>query len=194
MSVSRERVVEKYAKAELGFWLYLMTDIILFASLFATYMVLRPNIAGGMSASELFDPTFALAETVLLLMSSFTCGLAVLFLRFRYKSTGLILLAVTLLLGGMFLFLEMYEFMEFIHEGQSWQTSGFLSGFFALVATHGLHITIGILWGLVLFWYIFKKGITANAMRRVSLFSLFWHFLDIVWIFIFTIVYLGAFV
>ncbi|MBC7512605.1 cytochrome o ubiquinol oxidase subunit III [Candidatus Saccharibacteria bacterium] len=189
---STERKVEQYEKAELGFWLYLMTDIILFASLFATYMVLRPNVAGGPSAAELLDPRYALIETVVLLLSSFTCGIAVLALRFKRTRLALAMLGTTIVFGAVFLALELFEFGELIHEGHTWQQSAFLSGFFTLVATHGLHITFGIIWGLVMLLYIAKRGSTANSVRKMTLFSLFWHFLDLVWIFIFTIVYLGA--
>lgn len=192
MSEESKRAVEKYEKAEYGFWLYLMTDIILFASLFATYMILRNNIAGGESGAELFDPKFALAETIILLLSSFTCGLAALLLRFKNKTGGLAMLVTTLLLGVGFITLELYEFVHLVVEGQSWQTSAFLSGFFILVGTHGLHILVGLIWGASLVGYIAKKGITSNSLRKMTLFSLFWHFLDLVWIFIFTIVYLGA--
>ena len=192
MTKEINRSLEKYEKAEFGFWLYLMRDIILFASLFATYMILRNNIAGGESGAELFDPKFALAETVILLLSSFTCGLAVLLLRFKYKAAGLAMLVATLVLGLSFITLELYEFTHLVGEGQSWQTSAFLSGFFVLVGTHGLHILIGLIWGGAMAGYIAKKGVTSNSLRKMTLFSLFWHFLDLVWIFIFTIVYLGA--
>lgn len=186
------RTVEQYEKAEFGFWLYLMTDIILFASLFATYMILRPNIAGGPSAAEILDPTYALLETIVLLTSSFTCGLAALALRFKRTRVALGSLAATLLLGALFLGLELSEFGTLIGEGHDWQQSAFLSGFFTLVATHGLHITIGLVWGGVMAYLIAKRGVTAHTLRKFTLFSLFWHFLDLVWIFIFTIVYLGA--
>lgn len=186
------RSFEKYEKAEFGFWLYLMTDIIVFASLFATYMILRNNIAGGESGAELFDPKFALAETIILLLSSFTCGIAVLLFRFRNKAAGISMLATTLLLGFLFITLELYEFIMLIGEGQSWQTSAFLSSFFVLVGTHGFHIVIGLLWGVAMLIHIARNGITTDSLRKMTLFSLFWHFLDLVWIFIFTIVYLGA--
>lgn len=187
-----ERRVEQYDKAEFGFWLYLMTDIILFATLFATYVVLRPNTAGGAGAAELLNPSYALIETVVLLLSSFTCGVAVLALRYKRITAAVWLLGTTLLLGAIFVSLELYEFAELIHEGHGWQQSAFLSGFFTLVATHGLHILFGILWGCVLLRMIIKKGSSAHILRKATLFSLFWHFLDLVWIFIFTIVYLGA--
>jgi len=189
---TNEQVLERYEKAEFGFWLYLMTDIILFASLFATYMVLRGNTAGGATSADLLDPKYALIETVILLTSSFACGIAALALRFKKVSMALWSLVLTLLLGFAFLALELNEFAELVREGHSWQASAFLSGFFTLVATHGLHITIGLIWGGAMAFYLLKHGMTANSVRKFTLFSLFWHFLDLVWIFIFTIVYLGA--
>lgn len=192
MSQVTSRALEKYDKAEFGFWLYLMTDVILFASLFATYMILRNNTAGGESAAALLDPKYALLETVLLLTSSFTCGVAVLALRFKHVRLASWLLIATLLLGLGFVSLELAEFATLVNEGQSWRVSAFLSAFFTLVATHGLHITIGLIWGAVMLGYILRKGSTDDSIRKFTLFSLFWHFLDLVWIFIFTIVYLGA--
>lgn len=192
MSKQANLALQKYEKAEFGFWLYLLTDIILFASLFATYMILRGNTAGGETAAEILDPSYALFETALLLTSSFTCGVASLALRFKRKRLAINLLVITLLLGLGFIVLELSEFVTLVHEGQSWQTSAFLSSFFTLVGTHGLHITIGLIWGSVMAFYIAKVGVTSNSVRKFTLFSLFWHFLDLVWIFIFTIVYLGA--
>jgi cytochrome o ubiquinol oxidase subunit 3 len=189
---SNEQVIERYEKAEFGFWLYLMTDIILFASLFATYMVLRGSTAGGGTSSSLLDPKYALIETVILLTSSFACGIAALGLRFKRVNLALGALVVTLLLGLAFISLELNEFTQLVQEGNSWRESAFLSGFFTLVATHGLHITIGLIWGSAMAFYIARHGTTANSVRKFTLFSLFWHFLDLVWIFIFTIVYLGA--
>lgn len=187
-----EEVLAQYDKAEYGFWLYLMTDIILFASLFATYMVLRSGTAGGASSADLLDPKYALVETVLLLTSSFAAGVAALALRFKRVNLALGMLGATLLLGLGFLALELNEFTALVREGHSWQASAFLSGFFTLVGTHGLHITVGLIWGSAMAFYIKKHGTTANSVRKFTLFSLFWHFLDLVWIFIFTIVYLGA--
>jgi cytochrome o ubiquinol oxidase subunit 3 len=184
--------VEQYEKAEFGSWLYLMTDIILFASLFATYMILRPNVNGGPSSADLLDPSYALLLTVLLLTSSFTCGIAVLALRYKRLRLAIGMLLGTLVLGAGFLALELYEFAELVHHGHSWAESAFLSAFFTLVATHGLHIFFGLIWASVMLGYIVKKGSTANSVRKFTLFSLFWHFLDLVWIFVFTIVYLGA--
>ena len=178
------------SKSNLGFWIYLMTDCILFASLFASFIVLRGNIFDGHVGQGLFNMPSVLLETLLLLTSSFTCGLAVLTARRNKTTVALAMLGVTFLLGAAFLGLELTEFRQFVYEGNGWQTSGFLSAFFTLVGTHGLHITIGLLWLAVLGWQIITRGLVANVLRRLTLFSLFWHFLDIIWIFIFTIVYL----
>lgn len=177
-------------KSIFGFWVYLMTDCILFATLFATFAVLHNNTFGGPSAGELFSMPFVLTETMLLLVSSFTYGLAMLALRARQQRLMLWWLVVTFLLGAAFLGMELYEFSHLIHEGESWRRSGFLSAFFTLVGTHGLHITIGLLWIGVMFVRIMKDGITRDNTRRLTMLSLFWHFLDVVWIFIFTFVYL----
>lgn len=181
---------EKLDNTTLGFWLYLMTDIMIFASLFAVYMVLVNATAGGPSASELYDANFALLQTVILLTSSFTCGISALMLRHGRKAASMWLLAITALLGGAFLALEITEFTKLVAEGHSWQASGFLSAFFTLVGTHGLHITVGLLWAVSLLVYMYKTKQNADMLRKVGLFALFWHFLDIVWIFLFTIVYL----
>lgn len=177
-------------RAQLGFWIYLMTDLVLFASLFATFVVLRGATAGGPSESELYSLPFILTETMLLLASSFTCGLAMLALKSGARSQALWLFAATFLFGAGFLAMELYEFKELMHEGHSWRESASLSSFFVLVATHGLHIFFGLLWLTVLCVRLIKQGITDNSIRRFGLFSMFWHFLDVVWIFIFTIVYL----
>lgn len=177
-------------KVTFGFWVYLMTDCVLFASLFATYAVLHTNTYGGPTSGQLFDLNFVLEETIILLTSSFTAGLAILAARKGNTKQVLLWLVVTLLLGLSFLGLELSEFGRLIHEGNSWHRSAFLTSFFTLVGTHGTHIAIGSLWMLVLMVQIIRRGITHVTMRRLLCFSLFWHFLDIVWIFIFSIVYL----
>jgi cytochrome o ubiquinol oxidase subunit 3 len=187
---SPDAMKAKHDKAELGFWLYLMTDMILFASLFATFMVLRGNTAGGPTGRQLFDPQYAFIETIVLLVSSFTCGLALLLLRYGRKTYALAALGMTVLLGLAFVSMELSEFTRLVSDGNSWQVSAFLSAFFTLVATHGLHVSIGIVWAIVLSVYIYSHGTTANAIRKFTLFSLFWHFLDLVWVFLFAIVYL----
>lgn len=181
---------EAESKTLFGFWVYLMTDCVLFASLFATFVVLRNNTFGGPSGKEIFSLPFVLTETLILLTSSFTAGLGMLAARRNLKNQVLVWFGITFLLGLAFISMEISEFAKLAHEGNSWARSGFLSGFFTLVATHGLHISTGLLWMLALGPRIFKFGLNANNLRRLTMLSLFWHFLDIVWIFIFTIVYL----
>lgn len=174
----------------LGFWVYIMTDCVLFASLFATYAVLHNNANGGESAHHLFNLSGVLAETLILLCSSFACGLALLAAKIGDKRMVLAWLTVTALLGLCFLGIELSEFHHLAQEGNSWRRSGFLSAFFTLVGTHGLHITAGLFWLATLGWRIGRIGLDRISLRRLTLFSMFWHFLDLVWIFIFTIVYL----
>lgn len=176
-----------------GFWVYLMTDLLMFSVLFAVYAVLHGNTAGGDAGRDLFSLPLALQETLILLTSSFTCGIGMIAARRNIKSQTLFWFAVTFILGAIFLSLEMKEFTEFIRDGQTLQTNAFLSSFFVLVGTHGLHITSGLLWMAITMGYIVKRGLNSHLVRKLALLSLFWHFLDIVWIFIFTIVYLGAF-
>jgi cytochrome o ubiquinol oxidase subunit 3 len=177
-------------KSLFGFWVYLMTDVVLFASLFATFAVLRNSTFGGPAGAELFSLPFVLTETLILLTSSFTCGLAIVMANRGGRRQTLIWLALTVLLGVAFLTLELTEFSHLAHEGNSWQRSGFLSSFFTLVGTHGAHITTGLVWMLVMMWQVAKRGLERNTLRRLTMLSLFWHFLDIIWIFIFSIVYL----
>lgn len=177
-----------------GFWVYLMTDLLMFAVLFAVYAVLHGNTVGGETGRELFSMPLALTETLLLLTSSFTVGLAMIAAKQRNKALTLLWLGVTFALGLSFLAFEIMEFVEFIHEGHTPQSNAFLSSFFVLVGTHGLHITSGLLWMAVTMIFVMKRGLNKHMVRKLALLSLFWHFLDIVWIFIFTIVYMRAFV
>jgi cytochrome o ubiquinol oxidase subunit 3 len=190
MSSRPAEVAETMSKTSLGFWIYLMTDCVLFASLFATYAVLHGNTFGGPGPKELFDLDFVLVETLILLTSSFSCGLALLAARQGQRRQMFAWLALTAVLGLAFLGLELHEFTNLVHEGNSWRRSAFTSSFFTLVGTHGLHITVGLLWLGILAFAIRAKGITSTLLRRLTLFSMFWHFLDVVWIFIFTIVYI----
>ena len=191
--IKPDKLIAKYdkdAKDIFGFWVYLMTDCVLFASLFAVFSVLRHNTYGGPDANQLFSLPYALAETLVLLTSSFTCGLAVLSAQLKHKRRVLFWFIVTFALGATFLGLELNEFHNFIAMGDSWRRSGFLSSYFVLVSTHGLHITLGLLWMGVMMFFILKRGISDLVMKRIRMLSMFWHFLDVVWIFIFTIVYL----
>lgn len=177
-------------KTYLGFWTYLMTDLLMFAGLFATFTVLRTNTFGGPTARDVFHIPYILVETIFLLLSSFFCGLAVLAATRGYTKRVICLLVITFLLGGTFLGMEIYDFHDmFVKEG-TYQRSAFLSSYTALVGTHGLHITFGLFWMSTLIIFIIFNGLTKGAVRKLTLFSLFWHFLDLVWIFIFTIVYL----
>lgn len=177
-------------KSIFGFWVYIMTDCVLFATLFATFAVLRNNTFGGQPGSELFSLPFVLTETLILLTSSFVCGLAIIAARQKNRQLVVGLLALTFMLGVAFLSLELTEFRHLVQEGNSWRRSGFLSAFFTLVGTHGLHIAAGLIWMAVMIVRVFQYGVTAPNMRRLTLLSLFWHFLDVVWIFIFSVVYL----
>lgn len=190
MSTNEQAKLVHNSESIFGFWVYLMTDCVLFATLFATFAVLRDNTFGGPSGRELFSMPFVLTETLILLTSSFTVGLAILAAHRRARKQVLSWLAVTFLLGLTFLGLEISEFTNLYHEGNSWQRSGFLSAFFTLVGTHGLHITAGLTWILVIMARIARHGLGVINVRRLTCLSLFWHFLDIIWIFIFTIVYL----
>jgi len=189
-----DRVIEVYKRAAserktLGFWIYLMTDIVLFATLFATYAVLRDSTFGGPAGKDLFDLPSVLVETFALLTSSFTVGLALLAGTRGKRGQTIFWLLVTAALGVLFLTLELSEFGRFVAAGASWQRSGFLSAFFTLVGTHGAHITVGLIWMLVMIGRLILAN-KPSDFGRLALLSLFWHFLDIVWIFIFTFVYL----
>ncbi|HSW77615.1 MAG TPA: cytochrome o ubiquinol oxidase subunit III [Candidatus Chromulinivoraceae bacterium] len=181
---------EQNLTKSLGFWIYLMTDCVLFASLFATYVILRGSTYGGPSGHDVFNMPAVFVETILLLTSSFTCGLAVVMAKINYKQAALVFLTLTFVFGAGFLTMELSEFSNLVAAGHSWQASAFLSAFFTLVGTHGLHISVGLLWIAVMIFQVMKRGFTDGVLRRLTLFALFWHFLDIIWIFIFTIVYL----
>ncbi len=174
----------------LGFWVYLMTDLVLFASLFAAFMVLRDNTFGGPSGKDLFDLPFALQETVILLMSSFLSGIALVLAAQGKAAQTVRWLAAAGFFGAWFVFLEVSEFAALAAAGHGPQASAFLSSYFTLVGTHGLHVTIGLVWMIALFVALQRRGLTRHMLRKLALFTIFWHFLDIVWIFIFTIVYL----
>jgi cytochrome o ubiquinol oxidase subunit 3 len=174
----------------LGFWLYLMSDCLIFTCLFATYAVLGRNYAGGPTGAELFDLKLVGINTSLLLASSITYGLAMLEIDRRRQTALLFWLSITCILGIFFIGIESHEFLSLIGEGNGPQRSGFLSSFFALVATHGLHVAFGIIWLLVLMFQVKIYGLTPENSRRLMCLSMFWHFLDVIWIGVFTFVYL----
>ena len=178
------------ANTAFGFWLYLMTDLILFSAIFATYAVVGQNYAGGPTGKELFHLPYAFGETICLLSSSAICGLAVLAMNNDKKGLVLTWLAVTFLLGLGFISMEINEFYRMILEGNGPQRSGFLSSFFTLVGTHGAHVACGLLWMAVIMGQVVTKGLTTSVQSRFMRLGMFWHFLDIVWIGIFTFVYL----
>lgn len=176
----------------LGFWLYLMSDIVIFAMLFAAFVELSTHYAGGPSGQDLFDLGEVFFETMALLLSSITFGFAMISLHKGKKSAVQLWLLVTFLFGACFLALELHEFLELAMEGNGPQRSAFLSSFFALVGTHGTHVTFGMIWILTMLAQVSIKGITPPVASRIARLSLFWHFLDIVWIAVFSTVYLGA--
>lgn len=178
----------------LGFWIYLMSDLVIFSILFTTFVVLGQNYAGGPGPKELFSLPFLFVETILLLISSVTYGLGMVALQDRKISQVLKMLGITFLLGTGFIIMEVYEFYEMIMAGHGPQKSGFLSAFFTLVATHGTHVFFGLLWMLIMMYQIKTKGLSINVQSRLMLLSLFWHFLDIVWVGVFTVVYLAGMV
>jgi cytochrome o ubiquinol oxidase subunit III len=181
---------DTFSKTILGFWMYLMTDCILFAALFSTYAVLHNSTFGGPSSRELFSLPISFTETMILLCSSLTCGLGMLSSLKNKKKQVLSWLSLSFLLGISFVAIELNEFSNLLKEGNSWTKSAFLSSFFTLVGTHGLHVSIGLLWMVVVMIQVSVCGITSTTFRRLAVFSMFWHFLDLVWIFIFTFVYL----
>jgi len=174
----------------LGFWLYLMSDCLIFASLFATYAVLGRNYAGGPTGAELFDLKLVAVNTGFLLFSSITYGFAMISAQQKQLRNAQVWLALTGILGAAFLGLEIYEFMHLIGQGAGPQRSGFLTAFFSLVGTHGLHVLFGLVWLAVLMAQLGRHGLTESNERRLMCLSMFWHFLDVIWIGVFSFVYL----
>src|SRR6201996_8951664 len=174
----------------LGFWLYLMSDCLVFACLFAAYAVLGRNYAGGPTGAQLFELPLVAVNTSLLLLSSITYGFAMLEMQRNRLRGTLVWLAITGALGAGFIGIELTEFAHLIHEGAGPQRSAFLSSFFTLVGTHGLHVTFGIVWLVVLMVQAGKHGLIPENRRRLLCLSMFWHFLDVVWVGVFTFVYL----
>ncbi|RYM02883.1 cytochrome aa3 quinol oxidase subunit III [Sporolactobacillus sp. THM7-7] len=178
-----------------GFWIFMASDLVLFSTLFATYLILQGSIGNGPSAKDLFEIGPVMAETIVLLVSSFTCGLGTLELR-RHNTKGLIFwFVVTLILGLIFLGLEINEFYVYsVQEGAPIHLSAFLSGFYILLGTHGAHVTLGIFWVICIVIQLAQRGVTPVTARKAFMAGLYWHFLDVVWIFIYTAVYLTGMV
>ncbi|MDQ2101104.1 cytochrome o ubiquinol oxidase subunit III [Azospirillum sp. C340-1] len=188
--VADEHAHPEGSSTMLGFWIYLMSDCLIFAVLFATYGVLGGNYAAGPAPKDLFDLPLVALNTAMLLFSSITYGFAMLAMEKGRVSQTQLWLAVTGLFGAAFLAIELYEFAHFIHLGATPQRSAFLSSFFTLVGTHGLHVTFGLVWLVTLMVQVNKRGLIPANRRRLMCLSLFWHFLDVIWIGVFTFVYL----
>jgi cytochrome o ubiquinol oxidase subunit III len=173
-----------------GFWLFLLSDIVLFSCMFAAHAVLQTATAGGPTGPQLFDPQSIALETAVLLTSSFTCGLSAVAAGVRNQLWTQVFLFITGVLGLSFLLLEAHDFAAMVAQGASPQRSAFWSSFFAVVGCHGSHVTVGLLWLGTMMAQVFFKGFRPNIMRRLVCFNLFWHMLDIIWVALFTIVYL----
>jgi cytochrome o ubiquinol oxidase subunit III len=180
-----KRVVVAY-----GFWIFILSDMVMFSALFAAYAVLSGNTAGGPGGAELFNLRSVFIETMCLLLSSYTCGIGVLSAERRDPARFLIFAAFTFVLGAAFLFIEVTEFAGMVEKGAGPSRSGFLSAFFTLVGTHGVHVASGLIALVYLVAQVIAKGLQAAVLRRLLCWSLFWHALDIVWVGVFTLVYL----
>ncbi len=174
----------------LGFWIFIGAEIMLFATLFASYFTLVDRTGSGPAGAEIFELPPVLIETLLLLTSSFTIGLGIHAMRIGNKKAMLSFFGITLLLGAGFLGFEIYEFVHYVHEGAGLQTSAFTSILLTTLGTHGAHVTLGLFWGLFIILQVKKRGLTPETANKSFIFSLYWHFLDVVWIFIFSFVYL----
>jgi cytochrome o ubiquinol oxidase subunit III len=180
-----KRVVVAY-----GFWIFILSDMVMFSALFAAYAVLRGNTAGGPTGAELFDLHRVFIETICLLLSSYTCGLGALSAERRQPARFFTFAILTFVLGAAFLFIEVSEFARMVEKGAGPSRSGFLSAFFTLVGTHGVHVASGLIALIYLVAQVIAKGLQATTLRRLLCWSLFWHALDIVWVGVFTLVYL----
>jgi cytochrome o ubiquinol oxidase subunit 3 len=180
-----KRIVTAY-----GFWIFILSDMVMFSCFFAAFAVLSGETAGGPHGSELFNLTNVAIETVCLLLSSFTCGMASIAADVRNRFWFHVSMAVTCVLGLAFLFIEFREFADLVGRGAGPSRSAFLSSFFTLVGCHGLHVSAGVLWLLTMMAQVVAKGFRADILRRFSCFALFWHALDIIWVAVFSVVYL----
>ncbi|WP_156291665.1 cytochrome aa3 quinol oxidase subunit III [Oceanobacillus salinisoli] len=174
----------------LGFWIFLGAEIMLFATLFTSYFVYENRTGSGPTGAEIFEITPVLFETFVLLTSSFTIGLAIHAMRINRPKAMLGFLGITLALGAIFLGIEIYEFIHYYHVGATLQTSGFTANLLTTLGTHGAHVTFGLFWGIMIMIQIIKRGLTPATANKSFIFSLYWHFLDVVWIFIFSFIYL----
>ena len=179
-----------YSKTLFGFWVYLMTDFMVFATLFATYAVLHRNTFGGPGASDLFHLPYTLVQTLLFLFASLAAGFGGIYAHKKVRSKTVIFFILTFLLGLAFVWMQFGEFGRILASGHDWQESAFLSIYFTLVGTHTFHVLFALLWVIVLLPLVWKNGLDAASVRRLSCLRIFWQFLNVVWIFIFTVVYL----
>lgn len=174
----------------LGFWIFIGAEIMLFATLFTAYFTLENRIGNGPSGAEIFGITLPLIETILLLTSSFTIGLAIHAMRMNKQKAMMTFFTITLILGTAFLGFEIYEFIHYVNIGAGLTVSAFTAALLTTLGTHGLHVTLGLFWGLFILLQIKKRGLTPETANKSFIFSLYWHFLDIIWIFIFSFIYL----
>ncbi|MCB1106578.1 MAG: cytochrome c oxidase subunit 3 [Chlamydiia bacterium] len=179
-----------YSKTVFGFWLYLLTDFMLFATVFAAFAVLSKSTFGGPTPKELFNLNYTTLETLIFMVSTFTVGIAGVFAHRKKKGGTLIWFAITFLLGLACLWMSLHEFSHLISSGNGWERNAYLSGFFSLTGMFVLHLVFALLWIIVLLIPVFKEGITGRSIRRLACLKMFWQFLSIIWIFIYTIVYL----
>lgn len=182
---------ETYSKTIFGFWVYLLSDFVLFGTIFATYAVLRNSTYGGPNASQLFHPSYALIQTLILLTASFTSGIGKIFAHRRNKKCTLFFYFLTFFLALIFMTMEMREWNQLVAQGYDWKRSAFLSAFFTLIGTHALHMLFALLWTIVLLVPLWKEELNDISIKRVTCLTMFWQFLNVVWIFIFAIVYLS---
>jgi cytochrome aa3-600 menaquinol oxidase subunit III len=189
-SLPLEYSTEENSNKILGFWIFLGAEIMLFATLFTTYFTLAHRTGNGPNGAEIFEITPVLIETFVLLTSSFTIGLGIHAMRIGNKKAMMAFFAVTLLLGAVFLGVEIYDFFVYAHEGATIQTSAFTAALLTTLGTHGAHVTLGLFWGSFIILQVKKRGLTPETANKSFIFSLYWHFLDVVWIFIFSFVYL----
>lgn len=181
---------DTYSKTTFGFWVYLMSDFILFGTLFAAYSVLRQNIFGGPSPEELFHPHFNLFETLLFLICATLAGCGGVSAHRRNKQATLLFFAFTFLIALAFLGMQLHEFSRLIQSGNSWSRNAYLSAYYTVIGTHSLHVILGLLWTPFLLFPVWKEGISHISIRRLTCLRMYWQFLNIIWIFIFALVYL----
>ncbi|WP_153126812.1 cytochrome aa3 quinol oxidase subunit III [Peribacillus tepidiphilus] len=189
-SLPLEYSTEENRLKVLGFWIFLGAEIMLFATLFASYFTLENRTGSGPTGAEIFQITPVLIETIVLLTSSFTIGLGIHAMRLGKQKAMMAFFMITLFLGLGFLAVEIYEFVHYVHIGAGIQTSAFTSILLTTLGTHGAHVTLGIFWGLFIILQVVKRGLTPQTANKAFIFSLYWHFLDVVWIFIFSFIYL----